>query len=77
MKLIESVVDLIELGAIQPQDIVKNLRSALAQTKPLSDEEIEVFIQDEFVKFQSAGMVSEEAWEIWLCRAIEAKVRGQ
>ena len=39
MKLIESVVDLIELGAIQPQDIVKNLRSALAQTKPLDEVE--------------------------------------
>ena len=31
------MVDLIEMGAVHPQDIVKNLRSAIAQTKPLSD----------------------------------------
>ena len=34
------MVDLIEMGAVHPQDIVKNLRSAIAQSKPLSDEEI-------------------------------------
>ena len=41
MKTIELMVDLIEMGAVHPQDIVKNLRSAIAQSKPLSDEEID------------------------------------
>lgn len=33
LDLIESVVDLIDLGAIRSEDISKNLRSAIEQTK--------------------------------------------
>jgi hypothetical protein len=60
MKTIQAMVDLIEMGAVHPQDIVKNLRSAIAQTKPLSDDEIKELIVNKVTDYQ-------------LCRTIEER----
>jgi len=51
---IEAVIDLIEMGAVAPQDIAKCLRSALRDTpqrewQSLTDEEIEAIGKDDKV----------------------------